>query len=200
MATCDGLGHYLIVALPLGLYQVKVSKSGFQKSTRSGIQLNVGQEASIDIRLQVNTIKATVTVSEDAPVVSTRVQRELSPNTVLTVGYVGSHGYHELIGVDANEPVPVICPAAPCPSVYPAWDPSLPTSPTNSPAIGFPIGSPLADTWTWFSEGTSSYNDGLSFRGVYSFSKVLDDGDSLNQTTAGNAPGLVSNPYNLRAD
>jgi hypothetical protein len=28
----------------------------------------------------------------------------------------------------------------------------------------------------------------------------LDDGDSLNQTTAGNAPGLVSNPYNLRAD
>jgi hypothetical protein len=165
---------------------------------------------------------------------SLRVQRELSPNTVLTVGYVGSHGYHELIGIDANEPVPVICPASPCPAVYPTWDPSRPTSATNSPTIGFPIGSPLAgapvpagmyyipagtpkanpalaNTWTWFSEGTSSYNalqvdvtrrfsHGLSFRGVYTFSKVLDDGDSLNQTTAGNAPGLVSNPYNLRAD
>ena len=166
-----------------------------------------------------------------------RVQRELSPNTVLTVGYVGSHGYHELIGVDANEPVPVICPAAPCPSVYPTWDPGQPTSATNSPTIGFPIGSPLAgapvpagtyyipfiapstpranpaiaNTWTWFSEGTTSYNalqvdvsrrfsHGLSFRGVYTFSKTLDDGDSMNQTTAGNAPGLVSNPYNLRAD
>ena len=33
---------------------------------------------------------------------SLRVERELSPNTAFTVGYVGSHGYHELIGVDAN--------------------------------------------------------------------------------------------------
>jgi Carboxypeptidase regulatory-like domain len=165
---------------------------------------------------------------------SLRVERELSPNTVLTVAYVGSHGYHELIGIDANEPIPVICPASPCPAVYPTWDPSQPTSPTNSPSIGFPIGSPLAgapvpagayyipagtpkanpaiaNTWTWFSEGTASYNalqvdvtrrfsHGLSFRGVYTFSKALDDGDSLNQTTAGNAPGLASNPFNLRAD
>src|SRR5262249_10816097 len=28
---------------------------------------------------------------------SLRIQQELSPNTSLTVGYVGSHGYHELI-------------------------------------------------------------------------------------------------------
>ena len=35
---------------------------------------------------------------------SLRVERELSPNTSLSVGYVGSHGYHELIGVDANAP------------------------------------------------------------------------------------------------
>ncbi len=172
---------------------------------------------------------------------SLRVQRELSPNTVLTVGYIGSHGYHELIGVDANEPVPVICPAAPCPAVYPTWDASMPITATNSPTLGFPINLPngapnsplagapvpagayyipagtpkanpaIANTWTWFSEGTSTYNalqvdvsrrfsHGLSFRGVYTFSKALDDGDSLNQTTAGNAPGLVSNPYNLRAD
>src|SRR6516225_4241755 len=111
---------------------------------------------------------------------SLRVQRELSPNTSLTVGYVGSHAYHELIGLDANEPVPVICPASPCPAVYPTWDPSQPTTATNSPTIGFPIGSPLAgapapagmyyipagtpkanpalaNTWTWFSVGTSSY-------------------------------------------
>lgn len=47
---------------------------------------------------------------------------------------------------------------------------------------------------------TRRLSKGLSFRGVYTFSKALDDGDSLNQTTAGNAPGLVSNHYNLRAD
>src|SRR5260370_4223386 len=50
---------------------------------------------------------------------SLRVQQEVSPNTSLTVGYVGSHGYHELIGIDANEPFPVVCPASPCPATYP---------------------------------------------------------------------------------
>jgi hypothetical protein len=44
------------------------------------------------------------------------------------------------------------------------------------------------------------FSQGLSVRGVYTFSKALDDGDSLNQTTAGNAPGLVSNPLSLAAD
>jgi hypothetical protein len=77
---------------------------------------------------------------------------------------------------------------------------------------GAPKANPaISNTWTWFSEGVSSYHAlevdvrrrfsrGLSLRGVYTFSKALDDGDSLNQTTAGNAPGLAANPLNLRAD
>ena len=173
---------------------------------------------------------------------SLRIEREISPNTAFMIGYVGSHGYHELIGVDANEPTPVICPAFPCPAVYPTFDPNQPIvhynpanpAPTNDPTIGFRIGSPLAgapvpvgtfyippqtrrpnagiaNTWTWFSRGDSSYHalqaelrkrfsHGLFLRGVYTFAKTLDDGDSLNQTTAGNAPGLVSNPFDLAAD
>ena len=163
---------------------------------------------------------------------SLRIEQELTPNTALTVGYVGSHGYHELIGIDANEPTPAICPASPCPSVYPTVDAAA--TPPVTLTTGFPAGSPLAgapvpagsyyipsgaakpnaalaNTWTWFSLGDSSYNalqvdmnrrfsHGVSIRGVYTWSKSLDDGDSLNQTTAGNAPGLVSNPFNLRAD
>ncbi len=160
------------------------------------------------------------------------IDRELSPNTSITVDYVGSHGYHELIGIDANEPTPTICPASPCPAAYPTANANA--TPPVTIATGFPVGSPfagapvpagsyyipsgapranptLANTWTWFSEGTSSYHalqvdlrrrfsHGLSVRGAYTFSKALDDGDSLNQTTAGNAPGLASNPLNLRAD
>jgi Carboxypeptidase regulatory-like domain len=149
-----------------------------------------------------------------------RVQRELSPNTSLTVGYVGSHGYHELIGIDANTPVPLICPASPCPATYPSNFPAgIAGTPVPAGTYYIPFVAPatpranptIANTWTWFSVGTSSYNalqvdvsrrfsKGLSFRGVYSYSKALDDGDSLNQTTAGNAPGLVANPYNLPAD
>jgi hypothetical protein len=147
---------------------------------------------------------------------SLRIQQQLSPNTSLTVGYVGSHGYHELIGIDANEPFPVICPASPCPATYPATFPAgiantpvpagtffVPTTTRANPA--------LANTWTWFSEGDSSYNalqvdvnrrfsGGLTLRGVYTFSKVLDDGDSLNATTSGGGPALASNPFNLRSD
>lgn len=163
---------------------------------------------------------------------SFRVEREIGHDTALNVGYVGSHGYHELIGIDANEPFPAICPASPCPAAYPTVD-STSTPPVTF-ATGFPAGSPLAgapvpagsffipagtpkpnpalaNTWTWFSLGVSSYNAlevdlsrrlsrGLSVRGVYTWSKALDDGDSLNQTAAGNAPGLVSNPFNLRTD
>jgi len=148
---------------------------------------------------------------------SLRIQRELSPNTSLTVGYIGSHGYHELIGIDGNTPIPVLCPAAPCPATYPANFPApLANSPVPAGSFYIPAGAPkanptIANTWTWFSVGTSSYHSlqvdvtrrfsqNFSFRGVYTFSKALDDGDSINQTTAANAPGLVSNPYDLAAD
>ena len=154
---------------------------------------------------------------------SLRVEHELSPNTSLSVGYVGNHAYHELVGVDDNALQPVVCPAAPCPAMFPntaaygvlAGLPVpagtfyiAPTAAGGSPAKPNPA---LANTWTWMSEGNSSYNalqvdinrrfsGGLSLRGVYTFSKVLDDGDSYNGTAAGNAPGLVSNPYDVRAD
>ncbi len=148
---------------------------------------------------------------------SLRVQREISPNTVLSVGYVGSHGYHEIVGVDGNEPIPTICPASPCPATYPSTFPgALANAPVPAGSYYIPPKTPkanptLANTWTWFSEGSSNYNalqidlnhrfsHGLSFRGVYTWSRALDDGDSLNATTAGNAPGLVSNPFNVAAD
>ena len=147
---------------------------------------------------------------------SLRIQREITPNTALTVGYVGSHGYHELIGIDANEPFPVICPASPCPATYPATFPAgLAGTPVPAGSYFVPTATKanpaLANTWTWFSEGDSFYHAlqvdlnhrfsrGLSFRGVYTFSKTLDDGDSLNATTSGGGPALASNPFNLRTD
>ncbi len=147
---------------------------------------------------------------------SLRVEQEIAPNTVLRVGYVGSHGYHEILGIDANEPFPVICPASPCPADYPK------TFPAGIAGTPVPIGTyyvptavkpnaAIANTWTYFSEADSSYNalqidvnhrfsGGLSLRGVYTWAKSIDDGDSVNATTSGNEPALASNPFNLRAD
>jgi hypothetical protein len=149
---------------------------------------------------------------------SLRIERELSPNTSLSVGYVGSHGYHEVIGVDANSPMPVVCPASPCPATFPNTPVWGALAGTAVPAGTFFIApgtkkpnTALANTWTWFSEGTSSYNSlqvdlkrrfshGLTLRGAYTWSKSLDDGDSLNATAAANAVALLSNPYFPRAD
>jgi len=148
---------------------------------------------------------------------SLRVEQELSPNTVLTVGYAGSHGYHEIVSLNDNEPTPVICPASPCPANYPSNFPApLAGSPIPAGTYYIPGGTPTANpslgsAWAWFSGGDSAYNalqvdvnhrfsGGLALRGVYTWSKALDDGDSLNATAAGNAQGLVSNPFHLRAD
>ena len=141
---------------------------------------------------------------------SLRIEQALGPNTSVSAGYVGSHGYHEIVSLDANEPVPTICPAVACPTTLPTGQP-VPAGTFFIPA-GTPKANPaLGNSWGWYSEGTSSYNaleldvnhrfsQGLTFRGVYTWSKALDDGDSLNATAAGNAPGLIMNPYDIRAD
>jgi hypothetical protein len=147
---------------------------------------------------------------------SFRIQQEITANTDLTVGYVGSHGYHEILGIDANEPFPVICPAAPCPANYPGNFPAgiagtpVPAGTYYVPTATKPNAA-IANTWTYFSEADSSYHalqvdlnhrfsTGFALRGVYTWSKTIDDGDSLNATTSGGEPALASNPFNLRAD
>ena len=141
---------------------------------------------------------------------SIRVEQALSPNSVFTLGYIGSHGYHEIVSLDDNEPAPTVCPASPCPANLPTGLP-VPAG-TFYIAPGTPVANPaLGAAWTWFSAGISSYNalqmdfnhrmsHGVLLRGVYTWSKALDDGDSLNATAAGNAPGLVSNPSHVKAD
>ncbi|MBV9781275.1 MAG: carboxypeptidase regulatory-like domain-containing protein [Acidobacteriaceae bacterium] len=147
---------------------------------------------------------------------SFRIQQELTADTALSIGYVGSHGYHEVIGIDANEPFPVVCPASPCPALYPSSFPA-PLAGAPVPAGTYYVPSAtranpaLANTWTYFSEGDSSFNalqvdinhrfqSGFALRGAYTWSKTIDDGDSLNATTSGGEPALASNPFDLRAD
>jgi hypothetical protein len=136
---------------------------------------------------------------------SLKIEQEISPNTSLSVGYVGSHGYHELISLDANVPAQVVCPAVPtCATLgIPNGTIFTPTTARANPNI--------ASTYSWFSEGDSMYNAmtvdvrhrfsmGLTFRGAYTWSKAEDDGDSLNATAAADAPALAANPLNIKAD
>jgi hypothetical protein len=135
---------------------------------------------------------------------SLKVEQQITPSTSVGVSYIGSHGYHELLSVDANLPAPTICPASPCPAGYPAGTLYYPTNANLQ-------NNAVWNTTHWFSQGISSYNGlevdvnrrlarGLQFRGVYTFSKALDDGDNMNTSVATNSPAFVANPLDPKAD
>jgi hypothetical protein len=124
-----------------------------------------------------------------------KIEQQLSTDMSLGLGYVGSHGYHELLSVDANLPAATICPSSPCPYA------------SNAPLSN----NALWNTTHWFSQGVSSYNGleadlnrrfarGLQFRAAYTFSKSLNDGDSMNTSVATNSPAFVANPRAVRSD
>src|SRR6267154_58407 len=87
-SVTDEAGRYLVLSLPLGEYEIRVTKAGFQDAIRSGIHLVVGEEASVDLRLAVGVEISQITVTTDAPVVSTTT-RDIS-------GLVGGQAVKEL--------------------------------------------------------------------------------------------------------
>jgi len=58
IATGGG-GHYQASALPLGRFEIRAAKPGFADETRAGISLAVGQDATVDIKMQRRTIEGT---------------------------------------------------------------------------------------------------------------------------------------------
>src|SRR5215831_16031126 len=72
--TTDDAGRFLLLSLPVGEYELSATKPGFQRAIRSGIQLAVGQEASVNLTLEISAAKMEVRVVGDAPIVSTTTQ------------------------------------------------------------------------------------------------------------------------------
>jgi hypothetical protein len=126
-----------------------------------------------------------------------KIEQQLWPSVSLGVGYVGSRGYHEILALDANLPVPTLSKFADAALYF------APGSPLANPAVG--------NTTTWWASGHSSYNAlqidlnhrlsrGLQLRAVYTFAKSLDDGSAWNSSVGANAPGFVMYPPNPRID
>ena len=67
----DPSGLYSAPFLIPGIYSVRVEKDGFETETRSGIILQVDQQARIDVTLTVGTITQQVNVTAAAPLVET---------------------------------------------------------------------------------------------------------------------------------
>jgi carboxypeptidase family protein len=100
---------------------------------------------------------------------SLRIDQSLAANTVLSVGYVGEHGYHLLETADVNAAIPTILPNGT--KFFP------PRSPRANPNLG--------NSRYTLSNGNSNYNGlqadlthrfshGVQFRANYTFQKSLD--------------------------
>ena len=131
---------------------------------------------------------------------SLRVEQLVAPHTSVTVGYVGSHSYHQILSEDMNEPVPSFTAGGQ------AYYPYAATA--SGPAFANPN---LANTTSWASQGVALYNalvvdvkrnfaGGLQFRGDYTYSKNLDDGSAWNTSVSANTPAYVSFPLQPRLD
>jgi len=60
-------GAYLFPALPIGAYQIAVTRAGFKKALRSGIELHVGDHLVLDLGLEIGDLAQEVSVVADAP-------------------------------------------------------------------------------------------------------------------------------------
>ena len=59
----DSSGHFREPVLQPGAYDIRVLAKGFQTSVRTGLHLAVGQEAVLDIALQLGSAAGEVTVT-----------------------------------------------------------------------------------------------------------------------------------------
>lgn len=140
------------------------------------------------------------------------VQQQLSENMALRVAYVGSHGYHGLLSIDANSIPAQICGnASGClaggdlaaTSVVPRGTPYIPVGPRPNPY--------LSAGFFWYTEGNSSYNAlqvdlsrrlsrGLQLRAAYTWSKNLDMNSGLTGAQSENQAQMVMNRNDLPRD
>src|SRR6266699_6604741 len=63
--TTDETGHWREPVLQPGDYQVRITAPGFQTTLRKGINLSVGQDAVIDLKLDVGQTKTEIEVTEN---------------------------------------------------------------------------------------------------------------------------------------
>src|SRR5579871_5674546 len=66
-------GIFRILSLPIGKHEIRAEKTGFKAAVRTGINLEVGQEAVVNLRLEVGELVQEVSVTADAPVINTTV-------------------------------------------------------------------------------------------------------------------------------
>lgn len=69
--TTNNSGYFEVSLLLPGNYQITASREGFKKAIRSGIELAVGAQLAIDLKLELGAITESVQVTADTPLLDT---------------------------------------------------------------------------------------------------------------------------------
>jgi len=115
----NAAGEYRIELLPVGSYQVEVSKSGFKRVARGGVVLQVNVPTRVDVLMQLGSVSETITVTESVPLINTtspEIGRTIENEEVANLPLVNRNVYQLLEltpGVqnstfNAGQPNPVI--------------------------------------------------------------------------------------------
>ncbi|MDR3738553.1 MAG: TonB-dependent receptor [Terracidiphilus sp.] len=70
-SATNSSGEYSVPDLPVGLYQVEVSKAGFKSALTRNIKLDAQRPARLDFTMQLASVTEAVTVVSDAPLLQT---------------------------------------------------------------------------------------------------------------------------------
>ena len=81
-------GAFRVLSLPVGPIEISGEKQGFKQTVRTGINLVVGHDAVVNLRLELGDLKQEVTISSEAPLVNTTTD-EVS-------GFVGERAVKDL--------------------------------------------------------------------------------------------------------
>src|ERR1039457_6787162 len=73
-AETDANGSYNVPSLPVGQYEVSAEKAGVKQVVRRGMDLVVGQQAVVNLALEVGNVAQQVTVTAEAPIVNTTLE------------------------------------------------------------------------------------------------------------------------------
>jgi hypothetical protein len=71
VVVTDDDGAFRVLSLPVGQQEIRAEAKGFKSAVRTGINLAVGQEAVVNLHLEVGELAQQVTVVADAPIVNT---------------------------------------------------------------------------------------------------------------------------------
>ena len=80
-AVTDEAGGYLL-PVRVGIYRISAELSGFSSPTRTGIEVLVGQQVTVNIQMQPATLQESVTVTAEAPLIDvtrSRVSGNIDP-------------------------------------------------------------------------------------------------------------------------